>query len=123
MVRSILMATLLVTGASVAQSPEAPRGPVFMVPADASCADWLAERRGQGKYRWESDVSWFQGFVAGHNVYAKPPDSRQILADPYDVELWLDTYCQKDPTRHLVHGAVEYIATHGGSNPLLTSGK
>ena len=112
MMRSMLIAALLVSCASEAQTP------MIMFPADASCGDWFAERRGQGQYRWESEVSWFQGFVAGHNAYAKSPETRAILADPFDVELWLDTYCQKNPTRHVVHGAIAYIEAQGGSNPI-----
>ena len=112
MIRLTLIAALMIAGVSEAQRP------MIMFPADASCADWHAERRGQGQYPWQSEVSWFQGFVSGHNAYAKSPETRAILADPFDVELWLDTYCQKNPSQHLVHGAIEYIEAHGGSNPL-----
>lgn len=114
MIRYVLISALFISGASFAQAPPSV---LVAIPAQTSCGDWHAERRGEGMYRWQTDVSWFQGFVAGHNVYTSPPENRQILAEPNDVALWLDTYCQKPPTEYLVHAAAAYIEARGGTNP------
>jgi len=116
--RTALIATLLWASSSVAQtlSPAAPPAPDqgALLPALASCGDWYAERRGEAKYQWQSDVFWFQGFVSAHNLYVRLPANAMITAEPNDVALWLDTYCQKNPTNNLAQGAMEYIAVHGG---------
>jgi hypothetical protein len=110
-----LMIFLWISLTADAQVPAAKRqGPLVLVPATGTCGDWYAERRGQGTYRWETEVSWVQGFVAGHNVYEQRPTNTQILAEPNDVALWLDTYCVKNPTRTIADGAVAYIEAHGG---------
>ncbi len=88
--------------------------PLILMPALATCGDWYAERRGEGKYRWETEVSWFQGFVAGHNFFVERPANKMIAAEPNDVALWLDTYCVKSPTDTLSAAAAGFIAAHGG---------
>lgn len=88
-----------------------------LLPGSASCGDWSAARRGEGPYSWHGDVTWFRGFVAGHNVYAQRPVNSMIDAEPNDVALWLDSYCQKNPTDSLMHAAVGYVAARGGRRP------
>jgi hypothetical protein len=117
MTRTILIATLLWTCAAIAQTP----GPIAG-PGTASCGDWHAARQGQGPYRWESDVAWFRGFIAAHNVYAQPPANKLITAEPNDVVLWVDTYCQTHPTNNLMQAATAYAAAHGGRDPFSERG-
>lgn len=120
MIRYVLVSALLISGASEAQSPKNVQPPdtgYVWFAGGASCGDWYAARRGEGKYSWEGDVSWFRGFISGHNAYATPPETRAIMAEPNDVALWLDTYCAKNPTMLVANGAVAYIEAHGGSNP------
>jgi len=88
-----------------------------LVPGAASCGDWSAARRGEGPYSWHGDVTWFRGFVSGHNVYAQRPVNSMIDAQPNEVEAWVDTYCQKNPTDSLMHAAVAYVAARGGRRP------
>jgi hypothetical protein len=93
---------------------QAPSDAGVRIPGMASCGDWYSARRGEGKYSWQADISWFQGFISAHNLYARNPTNRQILAEPNDVALWVDTYCQKNPTQTVVHAASAYAVAHGG---------
>ena len=120
MIRTILIASLLLTCTAIAQTPRsvAAPEPLVMLPGSASCGEWYAARQGRGQYPWESLVNWFDGFIAGHNLYAQRPTNTMITAEPNDVILWLDTYCQKNPTNSLAQAAAAYIAAHGGRDPL-----
>jgi hypothetical protein len=107
-----LCAVLLLASSGSAQAPE----PIRTLPGLGSCGDWYAERRNQGRIRWETDATWVQGFVSGHNWYAEPPDKTDIMVEPNDIAIWVDTYCQKNPTKVLAEAAAALIEAHGGRN-------
>jgi hypothetical protein len=80
------------------------------------CAEWTqwkAEQKGQER---AAAIEWAQGFIAGHNIYARinnqPPSS--VVADSRILLPLLDTYCQQYPDNRLFSGMTEIIANLGG---------
>src|SRR5271156_4246914 len=107
MLRTILIASLLWPCAAIADST--PRA----IDGRFTCGDWYATRQGRGEYILEIQTSWFQGFITSHNIYGGPPEPTMITAPKNDVILWVDTYCQKNPTHDLMQAAVAYVTAKG----------
>ncbi|NJD25417.1 MAG: hypothetical protein FIB06_08410 [Betaproteobacteria bacterium] len=80
------------------------------------CSEWNAWKEGQKGQERATALEWAQGFIAGHNVYARvnnlPPNS--VVADNRILIPLLDTYCQQYPDSLLLNGMIEIIKNLGG---------
>lgn len=80
------------------------------------CSDWNGWKESQKGEERATALEWAQGFIAGHNVYARvnnlPPNS--VVADNRILVPLLDTYCQQYPNSLLLNGMIEIIANLGG---------
>ena len=113
--RTLSLALLLCATAS-AQTPTP--GNYVWLPGLATCAEWHAERRGEGQYVWQGTVSWVQGYISAANPYSRPPANMEVKAQPDEIALWLDSYCLSHPTFNVAQAAIALIVSQGGTNPM-----
>ena len=62
-------------------------------------------------------LEWAQGFIAGHNVYARSgaEAANSIIADAKVLIPLLDSYCQKHPENRILSGVIEITQSLGGA--------
>ena len=112
----VTVLALLVSGAASAQTPTP--GNYVWLPGLSTCAEWHAERRGEGQYSWQGTVSWVQGYISAANSYARPPANTMVKAQPEEIALWLDSYCLNHPTFNVAQGAIALVVSQGGMDPM-----
>lgn len=81
------------------------------------CSDWQRwkdERVGEAR---AMVIEWAQGFIAGHNVYARSGNdvASSVVADANVLAPLLDNYCQKNPESRIVSGVLEITQSLGGA--------
>ena len=81
------------------------------------CAEWQqwkVDRNGEAR---ALVVEWTQGFIAGHNIYARSGTdaANSVVADAKVLITLLDSYCQKNPGSQLLAGVVEITQSLGGA--------
>ena len=82
------------------------------------CSEWQQwKETGKGEAR-AMGLEWAQGFIAGHNVFARSGSegASSVVADIKVLVPLLDTYCQKNPEDRLFLGVVSIIQSLGGAN-------
>lgn len=62
-------------------------------------------------------LEWAQGFIAGHNVYARTgtTTASPVVASVSVLIPLLDSYCQKNPEDRILSGVVEITTSLGGA--------
>ena len=81
------------------------------------CSEWLNWKdTNQGEAR-ATALEWAQGFIAGHNIYARSGRNTapSVVADNKILVTLLDTYCQKNPDARIFNGIVEITQNLGGT--------
>ncbi len=83
-----------------------------------SCTDWLAWKEAQKGELRAMTIEWAQGFISGHNVYARVAGNaaNSVVADVKVLATLLDAYCQKAPEAKILAGVVEITKSLGGAN-------
>lgn len=87
-----------------------------------SCAEWQAWKNEQKGEPRALALEWAQGFISGHNVYARigSEPANSVVADSRTLATLLDNYCQKAPQGRLLNGVIEITKSLGGAGIELT---
>lgn len=87
-----------------------------------SCAEWQAWKEQQKGEPRAMTIEWAQGFISGHNVYAKVGSEavNSVVADSRTLATLLDNYCQKNPQSRVLNGVIEITKSLGGAGVSLT---
>ncbi len=81
------------------------------------CSEWGEWKdKGNGEAR-ATTVEWAQGFMAGHNLYAR---ANSVVADNKILLPLLDAYCDKNPTQRIFNGIIEITQSLGGAKVNIT---
>jgi hypothetical protein len=81
------------------------------------CAEWQQwKEEKQGEPRAMA-LEWTQGFIAGHNVYARSgaEAAASVVADTKVLIPLLDSYCQKNPDSRIFSAVIEITQSLGGA--------
>lgn len=84
------------------------------------CSDWLQWKESRNNESRAMALEWAQGFIAGHNVYARSGNASPVVANVSVLIPLLDSYCQKNPGERILVGVVEITKGLGGSKVDLT---
>jgi hypothetical protein len=81
------------------------------------CSEWTQWKTEQKGEQRATAIEWAQGFIAGHNIYARINNqpAASVVADSRILLPLLDTYCQQYPDNRLFSGMLEIIANLGGA--------
>jgi hypothetical protein len=81
------------------------------------CAEWLQWKEAQNGEARAMTLEWAQGFIAGHNVYARSGNqaANSVVADDKVLVPLLDIYCQKNPDSRILNGVIEITQSLGGT--------
>lgn len=87
-----------------------------------SCTEWQAWKDEQKGEPRAMTIEWAQGFISGHNVYARVGSEpvNSVVADSRTLATLLDTYCQKNPQSRVLNGVIEIAKSLGGAGINLT---
>lgn len=86
------------------------------------CSEWQQwKEAGNAKSRAMA-LEWAQGFIAGHNVYARTGTTATspVVASVSVLIPLLDSYCQKNPGERILSGVIEITTGLGGAKVNLT---
>ncbi len=86
------------------------------------CSDWLQWKETRNLESRAMALEWVQGFMAGHNVYARGAGTSggSVVAGVAVLIPLLDAYCQKNPGERILAGVVEITKELGGTKVDLT---
>jgi len=81
------------------------------------CSEWQQWKTAGNTESRAMVLEWAQGFIAGHNVYAR---SGAVAASPVVASVsvlipLLDSYCQKNPEERILSGVIEITQSLGGA--------
>ena len=79
------------------------------------CSDWQQWKESRNNESRAMALEWAQGFIAGHNVYARSGTASPVVANVSVLIPLLDSYCQKNPGERILVGVVEITKGLGGS--------
>jgi hypothetical protein len=115
--RPILSVPLLVLLAIGAAGPSLARDVKLSGMGTRTCADWVQWKEARNGEARAMAAEWVQGFIAGHNVYARSgaEPAASVVADIKVLMPLLDSYCQKNADSRILSGAVEIIQSLGGT--------
>ena len=77
------------------------------------CSEWMQWKEARNGEARATALEWAQGFIAGHNVYARNASS--VVANTNVLVPLLDAYCQKNPENRLFLGVIEINQSLGGA--------
>lgn len=82
-----------------------------------SCAEWQSWKEQQRGEPRALALEWAQGFISGHNVYARIGNepANSVVADSRTLATLLDNFCQKYPQGRLLNGVIEITKSLGGA--------
>lgn len=78
------------------------------------CSEWLQWKESRNAESRAMVLEWAQGFISGHNVYARTGASPVVASVSVLIPL-LDAYCQKNPEERILAGVVEITQNLGGA--------
>lgn len=84
------------------------------------CSDWLQWKESRNNESRAMALEWAQGFIAGHNVYARSGAASPVVANVSVLIPLLDSYCQKNPGERILVGVAEITKGLGGGKVDLT---
>jgi hypothetical protein len=84
------------------------------------CSEWMQWKEARNGEARATALEWAQGFIAGHNVYARSTSS--VVADTKVLVPLLDAYCQKNPENRLFLGVIEINQSLGGAKVNMAPG-
>lgn len=79
------------------------------------CAEWQQWKESRNTESRAMALEWAQGFIAGHNVYARSASASPVVATVTVLIPLLDAYCQKNPDERILAGVVEITKGLGGA--------
>lgn len=86
------------------------------------CSEWVDwKEKGNGEARALA-VEWAQGFMAGHNIYARINGAiaPSVVADTKILLPLLDAYCEKNGQQRIFTGMLEITQSLGGAKVNIT---
>lgn len=80
------------------------------------CGEWTAWKAGNNGEARATALAWAQGFISGHNVYARlgRDNAPSVMADDRILVTLLDSYCEKTPEARIFSGVIEITQSLGG---------
>lgn len=81
------------------------------------CSEWQQWKEANNGEARATALEWAQGFIAGHNIYARSGNepASSVVADSKVLVPLLDAYCQKHPDERLFQGVVGITQSLGGA--------
>lgn len=81
------------------------------------CSEWQQWKEAGNAESRAMVLEWAQGFIAGHNVYARSgaTASSPVVASVSVLIPLLDSYCQKNPGERILSGVIEITTSLGGA--------
>lgn len=81
------------------------------------CSEWQQWKAAGNTESRAMVLEWAQGFIAGHNVYARTGTTAAspVVASVSVLLPLLDSYCQKNPEDRILSGVVEITRSLGGA--------
>ena len=81
------------------------------------CSDWQQWKEAGNAESRALALEWTQGFIAGHNVYARTGTTAAspVVASVSVLIPLLDAYCQKNPGERILSGVIEITTSLGGA--------
>lgn len=81
------------------------------------CSEWQQWKASGNAESRAMALEWAQGFIAGHNVYARTgtTTASPVVASVSVLIPLLDSYCQKNPEDRILSGVVEITTSLGGA--------
>lgn len=81
------------------------------------CSEWQEWKTAQNGEARAMAVEWANGFIAGHNVYARngSEPASSVVADAKTLAALLDNYCQKNPDGRILTGVIDITQSLGGA--------
>ena len=81
------------------------------------CSEWLQWKESGNAESRAMVLEWTQGFIAGHNVYARTGTTAAspVVASVSVLIPLLDSYCQKNPGEPILSGVMEITTSLGGA--------
>lgn len=88
------------------------------------CTEWQGWKEAKNNESRALVLEWAQGFLAGHNVYARTGGgaATPVVASVTVLIPLLDAYCQKNPDERILAGVVAITRELGGVKVDLTPG-
>lgn len=81
------------------------------------CSEWQQWKDGKNGEARALALEWAEGFISGHNVYARRGNEpmSSVVADTKVLIPLLDSYCQKSPENRILNGVIEITQSLGGA--------
>jgi len=81
------------------------------------CSQWQQWKDSRNAESRAMVLEWAQGFIAGHNVYARAGRETvsPVVASVSVLIPLLDSYCQKNPEDRILSGVIEITRNLGGA--------
>jgi len=79
------------------------------------CSEWQHWKESRNTESRAMVLEWAQGFIAGHNVYARTGTASPVVASVSVLIPLLDGYCQKNPDDRILAGVIEITKNLGGA--------
>lgn len=79
------------------------------------CGEWLQWKDSRNAESRAMVLEWAQGFISGHNVYARTGSASPVVASVSVLIPLLDAYCQKNPEERILAGVIEITQNLGGA--------
>lgn len=86
------------------------------------CSEWVEWKDGKNGEARALALEWAEGFISGHNVYARRGNEpmSSVVADTKVLIPLLDSYCQKNTDNRILNGVIEITQSLGGARINLT---
>jgi hypothetical protein len=86
------------------------------------CSEWQEWKAAGNAESRALALEWAQGFIAGHNVYARSGTTAAspVVASVSVLIPLLDSYCQKNPEERILSGVIEITTSLGGAKVNVT---
>lgn len=107
------LALMLLAGSALAQTRDVKLSGMGI----RKCSDWQQWKEARNTESRAMALEWTQGFIAGHNVYARTGSgaASAVVANVNVLIPLLDAYCQKNPEDRILSGVVEITKSLGGA--------
>ena len=84
-----------------------------------SCGAWVESRRTNHQDQQNLYRQWMAGWIVSYNYYSERGRLNQVSTPEFDtMSLWLDTYCQNNPTDNVAFATVALVEKLGGASAL-----
>lgn len=88
------------------------------------CSEWQTWKTDQNGEARATTLEWAQGFISGHNIYARSSNANEslnsVVADAKILVPLLDSFCEKNPDSRILNGVMGIIQSLGGAKINLT---